>query len=103
VEDNTAFAAASKRAKDFGVPLLVLFIISIGDYKMHDRSTRKIDFTLRNLRWLKVSPPPRISPRNPSLLDILPLLFLIPTYLYSLLLPTSIPHRFQLGLTLILA
>jgi len=55
VEDNTAFAAASKKAKEFGVPLLVLFVISIGDYKMHDRSTRKIDFTLRNLRWLKVS------------------------------------------------
>jgi len=32
-----------------------LFVLSPGDYKWHDRSARRIDFVLRNLRWLKVS------------------------------------------------
>jgi deoxyribodipyrimidine photo-lyase len=56
VEDNTALSAAAEKAKELGVPLIALFVISPGDYKMHDRGANRIDFMLRNLRWLKVSP-----------------------------------------------
>jgi deoxyribodipyrimidine photo-lyase len=34
---------------------VVLFILSPEDYHAHDRSPRRIDFTLRNLRIIKVS------------------------------------------------
>jgi deoxyribodipyrimidine photolyase len=54
VEDNTALALASSKAEELGVPLVWLFVLSPGDYKMHDRSTKRIDFMLRNLRVLKV-------------------------------------------------
>ena len=54
VEDNTAFARAGEKAKELKIPLIVLFVLSPGDYKWHDRSGMKIDFTLRNLKWLKV-------------------------------------------------
>ncbi|WVQ63543.1 uncharacterized protein L199_001696 [Kwoniella botswanensis] len=53
IEDNTALYKASEKARDFGIPLIVLFVISPGDYKIHDRSNKKIDFILRNLRDLK--------------------------------------------------
>jgi deoxyribodipyrimidine photo-lyase len=55
VEDNTALAHASAKAKELDIPLAVLFVLSPGDYKIHDRSTRRIDFVLRNLRNLAVS------------------------------------------------
>lgn len=54
VEDNTALALASAKAEELGLPLVWLFVLSPGDYKWHDRSTKKIDFMLRNLRVLKV-------------------------------------------------
>ncbi|KAG8745769.1 hypothetical protein FRC10_007030 [Ceratobasidium sp. 414] len=53
VEDNRALSAASSMAKELGVPLLVLFMLSPGDYISHDRSPRRIDFCLRNLVLLK--------------------------------------------------
>ncbi|ORX40843.1 DNA photolyase, FAD-binding/Cryptochrome [Kockovaella imperatae] len=53
IEDNTAFALAGKKAEELGVPLIVLYVLSPGDYTWHDRSSKKIDFILRNLRWLK--------------------------------------------------
>jgi len=52
--DNKALNRASKQARQDGIPLLVLFVISPQDYIAHDRSARKIDFTLRNLAVLKV-------------------------------------------------
>lgn len=55
VFDNRALALASTKAHGAGVPLIVLFIISPDDYRAHDRSSRRIDFTLRNLKLLKVS------------------------------------------------
>jgi len=55
VEDNTALSKASKLAKDLSIPLVTLFVLSPGDYKWHDRSSKRIDFMLRNLRYLKVS------------------------------------------------
>ena len=56
VSDNRALFKASKQAHRDGVPVVALFVISPQDYIAHDRGARKIDFTLRNLRVLKVSP-----------------------------------------------
>jgi deoxyribodipyrimidine photo-lyase len=36
---------------------VVLFLLSPHDYAAHDRSARRIDFTLRNLAKLKVAFP----------------------------------------------
>ena len=41
-------------AKQDNLPLVVFFIISSQDYIAHDRSARRVDFTLRNLSVLKV-------------------------------------------------
>ncbi|PPQ99040.1 hypothetical protein CVT24_003600 [Panaeolus cyanescens] len=53
VRDNRALARASEKAVQDNVPLIVLFVIVPQDYVAHDRSARRIDFTLRNLRSLK--------------------------------------------------
>ncbi|WVR08725.1 hypothetical protein IAU60_005783 [Kwoniella sp. DSM 27419] len=53
VRNNTALYRASQCAQELGLPLIALFVISPGDYKMHDRSPKRIDFILRNLRNLK--------------------------------------------------
>ncbi|CAG8585406.1 10581_t:CDS:2 [Acaulospora colombiana] len=53
IDDNRAFAAASAFAKKNAIPVIVLFLFSPGDYAAHDRGARRIDFTLRNLDWLK--------------------------------------------------
>ncbi|KAI0068783.1 hypothetical protein BV25DRAFT_1986350 [Artomyces pyxidatus] len=53
--DNRALAAASAMAIKEGIPLLVLFVLSPQDYVAHDRSPRRIDFTLRNLALIKAS------------------------------------------------
>ena len=55
VEDNRALAQASAQAVKDKVPLIVLFVISPQDYIAHDRSARRIDFTLRNLAVIKAS------------------------------------------------
>ncbi|KAG8956660.1 hypothetical protein FRC04_000138 [Tulasnella sp. 424] len=55
IHDNRALEGASKCAREKGVPLLVLFLFSVGDYRAHDRSPRRIDFVLRNLNILKDS------------------------------------------------
>lgn len=54
VRDNRALSQASAEAVKAGVPLIVLFIISPQDYAAHDRSARRVDFTLRNLSHIKV-------------------------------------------------
>ncbi|KAL7420904.1 DNA photolyase phr1 [Cryptotrichosporon argae] len=51
VEDNTALSLAASKASELGLPVVGLFVLSPGDYKWHDRSARRIDFMLRNLRW----------------------------------------------------
>ncbi|KZV76131.1 hypothetical protein PENSPDRAFT_741498 [Peniophora sp. CONT] len=53
VYDNRALAAASEQAQKDGISLVVLFTISPQDYVAHDRSPRRIDFMLRNLRDVK--------------------------------------------------
>ncbi|KAH7929419.1 hypothetical protein BV22DRAFT_1002728 [Leucogyrophana mollusca] len=55
ISDNRALAQASAQAAKDGVPLIVLFVISPQDYLAHDRSKRRIDFTLRNLILMKAS------------------------------------------------
>ncbi|KAL9940466.1 hypothetical protein V8E36_001171 [Tilletia maclaganii] len=51
VEDNRALAEAS--AVDDREHLIALHILSIQDFKAHDRSPRRIDFSLRNLREIE--------------------------------------------------
>ncbi|MCO5565339.1 hypothetical protein L7F22_019012 [Adiantum nelumboides] len=52
IEDNRALAKASQIAQsNQNSRLIALFIISPEDYRSHDRSPRRIDFTLRNLQW----------------------------------------------------
>ncbi|KAI9512211.1 DNA photolyase, FAD-binding/Cryptochrome [Russula earlei] len=53
--DNRALAQASASAIKDHVPLIVFFVLSPEDYVAHDRSPRRIDFTLRNLSVLKDS------------------------------------------------
>jgi deoxyribodipyrimidine photo-lyase len=54
VSDNRALCEASEEAKKHNVPLIAIFILSPQDYTAHDRSPRRIDFTLRNLEMIKV-------------------------------------------------
>ncbi|GAA6008527.1 hypothetical protein JCM11491_004509 [Sporobolomyces phaffii] len=53
IKDNTALSHASAFAEQNGLPLVVLHIFSPGDYKAHDRSPRRIDFQLRQMRHLQ--------------------------------------------------
>lgn len=62
MEDNTALYQASQCAQKLEVPVIALFVLSPGDYKWHDRSSKRIDFVLRNLRYLKVCPLLSCSP-----------------------------------------
>ncbi|KAF9076794.1 DNA photolyase, FAD-binding/Cryptochrome [Rhodocollybia butyracea] len=55
ISDNHALSLASSQAKKEEIPLIVLFVISPQDYKAHDRGSRRIDFTLRNLTLLRDS------------------------------------------------
>jgi deoxyribodipyrimidine photo-lyase len=52
--DNRALAQASAKAVENHIPLLIFFILSPQDYSIHDTSSRRVDFTLRNLSTLKV-------------------------------------------------
>ncbi|KAI0796742.1 DNA photolyase [Abortiporus biennis] len=53
IHDNRAFSQASAQAIRDGIPLVAMFILSPQDYVAHDRSARRIDFTLRNLRAIR--------------------------------------------------
>ncbi|KAI0353585.1 hypothetical protein OH77DRAFT_1407066 [Trametes cingulata] len=53
IRDNRALALASAQAQKDHVPVLALFVLSPQDYIAHDRSARRIDFTLRNLQCIK--------------------------------------------------
>lgn len=56
VRDNRAIAQASAQAQWNGVPLIALHVLSPQDYIAHDRGARRIDFVLRNLQIIRVSP-----------------------------------------------
>ncbi|KAG8772396.1 hypothetical protein FRC15_002759 [Serendipita sp. 397] len=53
IDDNRAASAACAFARKHNVPLIILFVFSPQDYAAHDRGARRIDFTLRNLDFLK--------------------------------------------------
>ncbi|KZT12525.1 DNA photolyase [Laetiporus sulphureus 93-53] len=55
IHDNRAFSQASAQARNDGIPLIALFVLSPQDYIAHDRGPRRIDFTLRNLECIKAS------------------------------------------------
>ncbi|EKM59785.1 uncharacterized protein PHACADRAFT_158212 [Phanerochaete carnosa HHB-10118-sp] len=55
IHDNRALSQASEYARLHSLSLIVLFILSPQDYIAHDRSARRIDFTLRNLMQIKNS------------------------------------------------
>lgn len=50
--DNHALSLASAHARKHSLPLVILFTITPSEYKAHDRSPRRIDFLLRNLRHI---------------------------------------------------
>jgi deoxyribodipyrimidine photo-lyase len=54
VADNRALHKASELAQKVDIPIAILFVLSPEDYLAHDRSSRRIDFVLRNLKLLQV-------------------------------------------------
>ena len=55
LRDNKALSLASEAAQKYGKNLVILHVLSPGDYKAHDRAPVRIDFVLRNLALLQVS------------------------------------------------
>ncbi|PHH67357.1 hypothetical protein CDD81_124 [Ophiocordyceps australis] len=53
ISDNKALALAAEKAKQAGVPLICIYIISPQDYEAHLRSPVRIDFMLRSLGVIK--------------------------------------------------
>ncbi|KAF5571640.1 deoxyribodipyrimidine photo-lyase [Fusarium phyllophilum] len=53
LSDNRALALASDKAKEAGVPLIAMYIISPQDYEAHLRSPVRIDFMMRTLEVIK--------------------------------------------------
>merc|ERR1712054_57266 len=51
--DNRALALASEKAKEAGVPLIGMYLVSPQDYEAHLRSPPRVDFMLRTLEVLK--------------------------------------------------
>ena len=53
LQDNKPLDLASQKAKEKGVPLICLFIISPQDYQAHGTSSARVDFELRTLEIMK--------------------------------------------------
>lgn len=53
LKDNKALSRASETAVKLKKKLVILHVLSPGDYKAHDRAPIRIDFVLRNLRHLQ--------------------------------------------------
>lgn len=53
LSDNRALSLASKKAKDNGVPLVCMFIVSPPDYQAHLTSPARVDFEMRTLEIMK--------------------------------------------------
>ena len=51
--DNRSLALASAKAKEAGVPLICLYIVSPQDFEAHLTSPVRVDFTLRTLKVLQ--------------------------------------------------
>ncbi|EHL02245.1 Cryptochrome/photolyase FAD-binding protein [Glarea lozoyensis ATCC 20868] len=52
-QDNKALHLASEKAKEKGVPLIAMYIISPQDFEAHLTAPVRVDFILRNLQVLK--------------------------------------------------
>lgn len=52
-KDNRSLALASAKAKEAGVPLICMYIVSPQDFEAHLTSPVRVDFTLRTLEVLK--------------------------------------------------
>ena len=55
LKDNKALSLASNAAQKLDKKLVILHVLSPGDYKAHDRAAVRIDFVLRNLAAIQVS------------------------------------------------
>ena len=53
IKDNKALSLASETAKKFKKNLVILHVLSPGDYKAHDRGPARIDWVLRNLKLVQ--------------------------------------------------
>lgn len=53
IDDNTALSLACQKAREGGVPLVCMFLVSPQDYEAHLTSPARVDFDLRNLEILK--------------------------------------------------
>ena len=53
IRDNKALSLASKKAKQGGVPLVCMFLVSPQDWEAHCTSAARVDFELRTLEILK--------------------------------------------------
>lgn len=53
LRDNKALSLASAKAKEHGIPLICLFIVSPQDYEAHLTSAARVDFELRTLEIMK--------------------------------------------------
>ena len=53
LQDNRALSLASQKAKEKGIPLICVYIISPQDYQAHLTSAVRVDFELRTLGILK--------------------------------------------------
>lgn len=53
ISDNTGLALASAKAKEAGVPLICMYLVSPQDFEAHLRAPVRIDFMLRTLEVLK--------------------------------------------------
>ncbi|KAF2862625.1 putative Deoxyribodipyrimidine photo-lyase [Piedraia hortae CBS 480.64] len=51
--DNRGLAAASAKARENGIPLVCIFVVSPEDYEAHFTSPPRVDFELRSLAVLK--------------------------------------------------
>jgi deoxyribodipyrimidine photo-lyase len=53
IQDNKALHLASEKAREKGVPLIAIYIISPQDFEAHLTAPVRVDFILRNLQVLK--------------------------------------------------
>ncbi|KAF2720863.1 hypothetical protein K431DRAFT_285335 [Polychaeton citri CBS 116435] len=53
ITDNRGLSLAGSKAKEAGVPLICMFVVSPQDYEAHCTSKARVDFDLRSLQVLK--------------------------------------------------
>lgn len=53
LQDNRGLSLASQKAKELGVPLICMYIVSPQDYQAHLTSAVRVDFELRTLEVMK--------------------------------------------------